>query len=236
MQKAILFICLLVVGTVSLSAQRIQGEGDVVKQEIDLETITGVRLGFHGDIVITQGSSQKIVLEGQQNILDNIKREVRNGTWRVNFDKSVKNAKPVKIYITMATLKDAGVSGSGNLSSKGSFTGLGDLELYVSGSGNVDLQVEAEDVDGSISGSGEINLSGSASSVDVSISGSGDFDALDLKSENCEISIAGSGDAAVYVTGSLEVRISGSGDVRYKGDAARVKSSISGSGDVREVD
>ena len=223
--------------TLNLNAQwkSINGEGDVVKQEIELETLTGVRLGFHGDIYITQGTPQKIVMEGQQNVLDNIKREVNGGVWKVYFDKSVKNAKPVKIYITMATLEEAGVSGSGNLESKGAFENIGDLDTYVSGSGDVKLEIDAEDVESAVSGSGEIKLSGRAERLECSISGSGDVRAMDLRVGDCEVAISGSGDVEVHATGELEVSISGSGDVKYKGEPAKVKSRVSGSGDVREA-
>jgi uncharacterized protein YaiE (UPF0345 family) len=175
-------------------------------------------------------------MEGQQNILDNIKRDVDGGIWRVNFEKSVRNAKPVKIYITLATLEEAAVSGSGNISSTNTFQNIGDLEIGVSGSGEVNLSVGADEIETAISGSGDIFLKGSANMLEASISGSGNVDASDLKTSDCEVSISGSGDVTVYCTASLEAAVSGSGDVRYKGDAAKVKASVSGSGDVNEID
>ncbi len=213
----------------------IHGEGDVVKQELKLESFDGVSLGFHGDIFITQGSTQKVEVEAQQNIIDNIKLEVKSGVWRVNYENNVRNAKPVKVYITMPKLTRASVSGSGNLVSTGKFTGVNHLETSVSGSGNVELDVDAQSVDGGISGSGEIELSGSANSMDMSISGSGSIHAKNFEVGEIHLSISGSGDANVFVKESLNASISGSGDIRYRGDAAKVKARISGSGDVREM-
>lgn len=220
---------------IALQAQ-IKGEGDIVKEEIQLETLTGVALGFSGDVVLTQGSTQKIVMEGQKNVLDNIKRTVKNGMWHISFDKNVRDHKPVKVYITMATLKDVAVSGSGNISTTNVFKGLGDVDVAVSGSGGIDVQMEAQDVESAISGSGDVRLSGKASTLELAISGSGDFDCQDLRTDNCEIAISGSGDAKVHCTGTLEVAISGSGDVRYVGDTPKVRASVSGSGDVLPMD
>ncbi|MDX1408404.1 MAG: head GIN domain-containing protein, partial [Saprospiraceae bacterium] len=224
MKQFIVLISLMALATISCEAQTIRGEGDVVKQEIDLAAITGVKLGFHGNIVLTRGSNQKIVLEGQQNILDNIKREVKNGTWNVTNDKNVRNAKPVTVYITMATLREASISGSGNITTTNAFNNLGDLKTAVSGSGNIDLEVVAGDITASVSGSGEIQLRGSASSLDIHISGSGDVKAEDLNVTDCMVHISGSGNARVHASGSLEATISGSGDVRYRGEAAKVRS------------
>ena len=214
---------------------QVKGEGDVVKQELDIATFDGVKLGFSGDIYLTQGSTQKVVVEAQQNIIDNIKREVKNGTWYVGFDRNVRSHKGVKVYITMATLTEIGVSGSGNIVTESSFTGLDHVDAYVSGSGDIKADLQANAIEGGISGSGKIHLKGSAGSLDMKISGSGDIMAADLKVGDCELSISGSGDAQVWPTGSLEASISGSGDIRYKDDAANVKARVSGSGDVRKM-
>jgi len=219
-----------------LTIAQVQGSGDIVKQEITLEKLSGVRLGFSGDIILTQGSTQKIVLEGQQNVLDNIKRDVDDGIWNVNFHKGIRNAKHVRIYITLASLAEVYVSGSGNISTTGTFRNLGELETGVAGSGNINLDVEAGNVEAAISGSGDITLQGTADNLEVMISGSGDVRAVDLRTTNCEVSISGSGDATLYCTSSIESAISGSGDVRYKGDPSKVRAAVNGSGDVKEID
>ena len=240
MKNAILIVSCVLCASIQSHAQNwakkaIHGEGEIVTQEITLDKLSGVKLGFHGDVFITQGSTQKVVMHGQQNILDNIKREVKNGAWYITNERNVRNAKDVKIYITMSTLDVAKVSGSGSIVSEGKFRALGDVDLGVSGSGDLILDLEAADIDCGVSGSGEIQLKGSANMLDISISGSGDIDGVGMMVSDCEVSISGSGDVSVYVTESLSSRISGSGDIRYKGDAAKVRSSISGSGDVREI-
>ncbi|MDX1476836.1 MAG: head GIN domain-containing protein [Saprospiraceae bacterium] len=233
--KHITLLTLLVAAMgMPLQAQSINGQGEVVKQEIQLATLTGVKLGFQGNIVLTQGSTQKIVMEGQQNVLDNIKREVKNGTWGVYNKKNVRNAKPVTIYITLANLQEVAVSGSGNITGTNRFRGLGDLGIAVSGSGNIDLEIEAADVSASVSGSGEVRLAGSAANLALRISGSGDVEAEDLQVTDCTAHISGSGNARVHASGSLEATISGSGDLRYRG-AANVRSRVSGSGDIKKM-
>jgi hypothetical protein len=236
MKKAYLYLLSFLFLPVISNAQPISGQGDVVKQEIQLETLKGVKLGFSGDIILTQGSPQKIVLEGQQNIIDNIKRDVNDGIWRVNYERGVIQSKPVKVHITLATLEEAVVSGSGHITGTNTFQNLGDFDAVISGSGGIDLSVNAGDVEANISGSGDISLKGSARTLEARISGSGEIRASDLQTSDCEVSISGSGDATIHCTSSIETAISGSGDVRYKGNAEKVKASISGSGDVREID
>jgi len=233
----ILPACLFLLPLLS-SGQRgaISGEGEIVKQEISLEKIHGIWLGFSGDVILTQGQTQKIVLEGQQNVLDNIKRQVEDGIWHIYFEKNVRQHKSVKIYVTLSDLTDVSLSGSGNISSSGTFNNLGDLDIAVSGSGDIQLSILAGRIDCAVSGSGEVKLEGSGTAIDIAISGSGDVDASGLHTMNCEVAISGSGDALVYCTQSLDAAISGSGDIGYRGGATKVRAAVNGSGDVTEMD
>lgn len=213
----------------------ISGDGPVVKKELSLDAFDGVRNGINGDIYITRGQPGKVVVEGQENILENLIMEVSGGILKIKFDKMVRRAEPVRIYLTMETLTEVSVSGSGSLVTTNSFSGLSDLNVAVSGSGDISLDVAARDLHAGVSGSGDIKLTGSADKLDLSISGSGSVDATDLASGECQVSISGSGDATVYVHDQLDARVSGSGNVRYKGDVARIHSRVSGSGKVRSL-
>jgi hypothetical protein len=214
--------------------QGIDGEGAVIKQEISLSPIDGLDLGFGGDVILTPGQTQKIVIEGQKNIIDNIKRDVSNGIWRISYIKNVDDAKPVTVYITIPTIKHVGLSGSGSIKSTSKFSGLKDVDIAVSGSGDIMMDIEARETGIRISGSGEIQLAGSTEALEVAISGSGDVMTKELMASRCKVQISGSGDAAVYVSGDLETSISGSGDVMYRGDAS-VTARISGNGEVRKL-
>jgi hypothetical protein len=209
----------------------IRGEGPVVKETLDVDDFNAVTLAFSGNVYLQQGNTQSVVVEAQKNIIENIETEVRNGHWKIKFDKSVRKHDRVKIFITVPTLTEANISGSGDIDSEGKFTGLGDFKSRISGSGDINMDIEAKDVTSTISGSGGIKLSGSADAIDIQISGSGDVYAEDLQVVDCRVKISGSGDSRVHATGSLEVRVSGSGDVRYKG-GPKVTAKVSGSGDV----
>ena len=212
----------------------ITGEGDVVKRTLEVDNFDGIVLGFHGDVYLTQGSSQKVEVEAQANIIENINTEVKNGVWHVNNKRNVRNTKKVKVYVTMTDLSKAAISGSGNLVMTNTFRNLDDVKLSISGSGDLEASIEAGDVSSHISGSGRILVKGSAKSNDMHISGSGDINARDLEVETCEIHISGSGDCSVFVNQSIDAHVSGSGDIDYKG-SPNIKSRISGSGDIRKM-
>ena len=224
-----------IIGAQNFWKNAIKGEGPVVKKEISLPEFEGIRNGFSCDVIITQGSSEKIVLEGQENILDNLELDVAGNILKIKYDRMVKKAEPVKIYITMTNLVEAVLSGSGSLSTTNHFSGNKDLHIAVSGSGDVSLDIDAIDIDMKISGSGDIYLKGSGDDLDMTISGSGGIDSRDLSANNCKVSISGSGNATVNVRQDLDARVSGSGNVRYRGDVARINSRVSGSGSIHSL-
>lgn len=228
----IVILCVSLVST--LEAQKrwwagsLSGQGPVVEQELDLDAFEKISLSISADVYIKQGAEQSIMVRGQENIIENLITEVQDKTWRVRFDRPVRRSQSLKIYVTIPNLSAARVSGSGNIESENSWRS-DSFYAGVSGSGNVQLMVETENLTSKISGSGNIKLGGSTKAYEVQITGSGNVKADELIAEQCKVRISGSGDARVDVKEQLDVRISGSGDVLYTG-RPRVNSKISGSG------
>lgn len=196
------------------SAQKISGQGSTVNQTLNLDKFESLGLGISAKVYLTQGS-QSVRIEAQQNIIDNIKTEVKNGSWNIDFKQRVNNHTDITIHVSMPTIEALSIGGSGEIIGKSNFNNLGNLAL-------------------AIGGSGTIELAGSAKDVEISIAGSGDVKTGNLKANNCEVSIAGSGDAYIEVNNDLDVSIAGSGDVHYRGKP-RISSSVAGSGSVKSM-
>src|SRR5690606_21024772 len=142
---------------------------------------------FHGvdlrgalDIKITKGATQKVEVEAQANIAELLQLEVRNGICRISTIESYETSKPFTVHITLPALDHVEVAGSGDVTSTTPFT-MEAMTVKVSGSGDVELAVQASSVKADLSGSGEIKLTGSASTLDAQLKGSGDIKAVNLK-------------------------------------------------------
>lgn len=208
----------------------IRGSGPIVSQEFNLAPVSGVVLNLPGDVFITQGSEQEIIVEGEENILDDIQLDVRSGIWEITTRRCTRDVDNLKIFITLPVIEELSIVGSGNIVSE-NLLDVEDIILNIVGSGNLDAAIDADDVRAGISGSGDILLEGVANDVELSISGSGDYRAFDLETLTTDIRISGSGDARVTALDFLKVRISGSGDVRYRGNP-QLDVAVSGSGRV----
>lgn len=209
----------------------VNGDGAIVSEEISLRDFDGIELKISADVYIRQGAEQKVIIEGQRNIIDEIERDVDNGIWRIDTDRCVRyDNDDLRIYITIPDITLLRISGSGDIISENTLV-TDDIELTISGSGTIDAALDSDDINAKISGSGDMILEGRADVLTFTISGSGDLHAFNLQLRAANITISGSGDADVRVSDELDVRISGSGDVSYKGNP-QIDANISGSGRV----
>ena len=210
------------------------GRGAIETRTLVMDDFTGFKNTISADIYISQGDEQKVIIEAQENIIDILSLDrVESGFWTIKYDDLdfVGRIKPVKIYITVPSLDKLETSGSGDVRGETSFTDLDKLELVVSGSGNIFLDLESEALELTISGSGNINLSGEAKTIGAKISGSGNIKAFDLLSNRVICRIAGGGDGRLSVEDHLIALISGGGDIIYKG-TPEMHVRVSGSGKV----
>ena len=212
--------------------KRIQGEGPYLTRDIELPPIKGIVIRNSADVVLSQGNRQRMTVEAQENIIDNLRTEVSSGILYISNRKPVWRTRPVRIKLRIEDLTDVRVSGSGDIVSDGRFDDLDDLEVIISGSGDIKLDVEADNIYARIGGSGSITLKGDARSGDFRINGSGSIYANELETKRGSARISGSGGIHLFATSHLNARISGSGDIIYRGDP-EVDSSISGSGNIR---
>jgi hypothetical protein len=245
--RTIYIVLFVLIATISLSAINCnvnnssslssQDDKTLKKEERKVEKIDAISMGIAADVKLSQGSPQSIVIEGAARDLEKIitetdgsklKIRTRPGTWHIN---------KVKIYITMENLKELNISGSGSVNAESPINAT-DLDLSVSGSGNIEIsELSVTNLKSHISGSGSIMLSGKNTEVkshEMHISGSGDIDVAKLPTQEADIHISGSGNCKVMASNKLIARVSGSGNVYYTGKPV-IDARVSGSGKIREM-
>lgn len=227
---------IVVSGSCDWNFWRIRGSGVIIEEIRGVPSFNSLDMNISADVFFSQGAVQSLRLVGDDNILPHIDTEVKgDGVLEITSKKSYRTDVGIKVYAVMLQIKGVILSGSGTIQGQGSFT-TDNLELKITGSGNMDMEVDANEIQSLISGSGPIKLEGTALFHRIDIPGSGNMNALDLITNRCEIRISGSGDCHVYVNSVLDVEISGSGNVYYMGSPGSVTSHITGSGQVIKLD
>lgn len=210
MKNSLYIFVVMFLSTTLLTAQN--------REVRNVENFNKISFGFPGKLYLKQGSPQKVELEGDSDVLQEVETEVDGGRLRIGReDKWFKwnsNDDRITVYITVPNIEGVSVSGSGHIIGQTTIR-TDDIDLNVSGSGSLSLEVEASgDVDAGVSGSGDMDLKGHFESFESDVSGSGKV-SLDARIDN-----------------TADFGISGSGKIEASGSADRVKAQISGSGKV----
>jgi hypothetical protein len=224
------------IATAQWGSKKIKGNGNVVTIERSVGDYESIASAGWFDVILVSGKEGKITLKGEENLLEYIETEVKNGKLTIKKEKGV-NLKSsswkggIEVTIPIEEVNAVSLAGSGDVISKTTIK-TETLKASLAGSGDVSLSVEATDFEASLSGSGDMNLDGSANSFKVSVAGSGDIDAFGLNADYVEASVAGSANLNVTANQGIKARVSGSGDITYKGNPTKIDSKTSGSGDI----
>ena len=212
----------------------VRGSGRISTQQRSVSNFTGLETDGSIDIQVAQGD-YKVEVEADENIqqyietvVENGKLKVRfrNGTWLNHYNRAV-------VHVRAPVLNDFETHGSGNITGDGKIADAQRMNIVISGSGDIELNLDCPAIVTETHASGNITLSGDCKSINTKIFGSGNLEAKHLKSETANIEVHGSGDSEIFASESLDVKIYGSGDVRYDG-SPKISSDIHGSGSVEK--
>jgi len=229
----ILTIIMSFIGFTAIQAQQVKGNGNVLSQDRNVGSFTGIKNSCSADIFISKGESGSIKVVADENLLEYISTSVQNGTLIIDTKKNIWNSKKMEIYVTMNNLTSLDLSGSGNMNCSDVLKG-NNVNVRLNGSGDLHANLEVNNLDLGISGSGNAQFSGVRGSLKISVSGSGDVEASNLQLENCSTSTNGSGDMKLSgAVVDLSIKVSGSGDINaYNLKAVNASITCNGSGDV----
>jgi len=237
--KTIAGILLLTLISTSVRAQfftkKIKGNGDITTITRDVSDYDQVGIAGDFDVKLFKGEEGTINITADENLLEYIVTEVENGNLKIKPEKgyNLTSRKSIEITVPFEAIDGVSLAGSGDVFSN-DIINSNKLRLSLAGSGNMDLNVSAGDVDSSIAGSGNIKLKGNADNFNCRISGSGNLNGYDLKATVANASIAGSGNVKVNAVNEIHAKIAGSGNILYSGDPEIVKSKSAGSGSVKK--
>ena len=218
--------------------KRVSGNGTIHTEEHTVTDFKNVHVSGGMDVFLVQGDVKPVKIETDDNLLQYIE-VIQQGNDLVIRQKKGYNLDPsdkIKIYVSSPVYNHIQLSGAGNIVSESKITNPEDMEIDISGAGDVKMDLKAPAVKANMSGAGSISLKGDTKDVDLTLSGAGSAHCFDLLAENSKVRISGVGDAEIYASVSIDAHVSGVGDVKYTGGASNVSQHVSGAGSVKKVD
>ena len=238
MKKTVILFSLILLATTSMNAQwwgskKISGNGDMVSDSRITSDYDDILLVGSLDVELISGKEGALKVEAESNLQEYIITKVKDGKLKISVKEGVSldpsRNMNIKITVPVETISELSLTGSGDFYNSGVLK-ASNLKLNVVGSGDMVLNLDAQEVSGAITGSGDVKLKGTTGSLNCKVTGSGDFMAYDLKAVRVEAAVMGSGDISVFAKESLKARVSGSGDISYKGNPEKQDFKTAGSG------
>lgn len=217
------------------SSETIKGNGEMTSEKRNTGDYDEISLVGSMDVELVTGTEGNLTIEAESNLQEYITTEVNGNTLKISVEKGY-NLKPsrnngIKVTVPFKDISSVEVTGSGDLWNTSKITSK-KFSTKVTGSGDVKLELDVENLEGAVTGSGDIHLTGKARDFNCKVTGSGDFKAYDLKAENVEATVMGSGDIQLTANSNLKAKVMGSGDIKYKGNPGKQDFKTSGSGSV----
>jgi uncharacterized Zn-binding protein involved in type VI secretion len=214
------------------SGASVRGSGTQIEETRVLSGYSALVLDAPIDVTLKAGSTERVTLRADDNILPLIETKVIDGRLEIvtRSGVSFSTRHPPKATVEYKQLNAIRMKGSGDV--RADVIKAPVLELVIGGSGDVIIdRVEVDVLGISAAGSGDVTARGRAKRVGVVVEGSGDVDVAGVEATEAAVRVRGSGDVKVDAAERLEVDVSGSGDVRYRG-LPQVKKKVRGSGSV----
>ena len=211
------------------------GSGQTSTQNRPVNGIQRITHNTIGELSIRQSNSESLTVEAEDNLQPLIETTVQNGTLeiRVKANTSITTTKPVKYTLTVKTLEQLSMNGTGI--SIVSALNVPSFTVVMNGAGSTTLNaLSTNTLTATLSGAGSLNANGKASTQNITLNGAGRYRACQLEGNQVTLNLSGAGGAVVNAKTALSITRSGVGSVQYVGDPTVTKSG-SGLGSITKL-
>ena len=211
---------------------KVSGDRNVVIKERKPEAnFTGIKVSSGIDLFISQGNTNAITVEADENLHDIIITEVRNDVLKIYSDKNIWRAKARKVYVTVENLSLLKATSGSDVYSK-TIIKIDEISISSSSGADIRIEVEAESIETSASSGSDIKISGTTINHASNASSGSSINAYNLKSENVIAKASSGANIDVFASHKIEAKASSGGDVDFKGNPTKVNKKSSSGGSV----
>ncbi len=218
-----------------LNIGQTNGNGNVTTETRNIEhDFTKVKGCCGLDIYLTQGDENKVVVEADENLQEQIETYVDNDRLVMRVEGNIGRSKAKKVYVTYKSIDEVDAS-SGSDMIFNSVLKAETISLECSSGADIEVEVFAKEVLADCSSGADIEVSGKATSLRADASSGSDIVAKDLLVVDCRADASSGGDITVNVKDKLVTEASSGGTINYYGNPSEISKNKSRSGSVRKL-
>lgn len=222
---------------ISCAERNFSSSGDEVQEKKALSGVTRLKIDGVFNLTISQSDEESIEVEGDEAMIKKLLIDQDGDLLSLKMEEDVVDGffddKNLRITISIKDLKELNYEGVGNVKTNGLFK-VADLKLLGNGVGNLELELDAQEIDADFDMVGNIKLQGKANRAIFINNGIGNLDASQLIVQDMDVNSSGIGKVEVNCVGDLSLIVDGIGKVSYTGNPNIIKKEVSGIGKVEE--
>ena len=227
---------ILLLAIITITGTAFAGNSDET-QNRDVHNFNAIKVSTGIDLYLTMGTSETVKIVADDDIIDDIKTEVKDGTLHIymkrnNWFNWGGINKTRKAYVSVKELVELHASSGSDVESENTLEGES-LDVSASSGSDIELDVHYKNFSIDASSGSDAEISGNVKYLKAEASSGSDIDASDLESQFCKVKASSGSDVSVTVTEELEADASSGADIVYYGNPKMRDIDESSGGDVR---
>jgi hypothetical protein len=212
----------------------VKGDGNVTTTNRELTgDFNAIEVSRGLDVYLTQGDTESIRVQADENLQDIIKVEVENGILNIYAEDNISSSASKKVMVNFKTLDRISASSGSDLVSTNIIT-ADELKINTSSGSDVELEVEVEHLICESSSGSDITLSGIAHTFRAEANSGSDIKAAKLNAVTTRAEANSGADITVNTSKELTASANSGGDIKYYGNPDKVEKNDGPSGSIRK--
>ncbi|MBQ4914724.1 DUF2807 domain-containing protein [Maribacter sp. MMG018] len=205
------------------------GNGTVVEETREItDDFTAIHASEGLDVYVTQDDDFSITVEADENIIDLIGTDIKNGRLKIHAIENIGRATK-KVFVSLPDVTSLQSSSGAHLTTQNTIKG-DDINIDSSSGSITNIEVTADQIDIDASSGANIEIAGKAREVYVDGSSGANINAKNLLSKECRADGSSGANISVNVSDLLTADASSGANISYSGEATVKKNkSVSGS-------
>ncbi len=174
------------------------------------------------DVFLTQGDTDRISVQADENLHDIIKTEVIGNTLKIYTNENISSSQSQKVMVSFRTLSKISAASGSDVYATNKIT-VESLKLETSSGSDMTLDVSTNSIDCESASGSDLKLSGSTVSFKAQASSGSNIHAGDLTSNSAHVSASSGADITVKTLKVLVAKALSGGEVSYIGTPEKIE-------------
>ncbi len=210
-------ISLMVYLRASISFDVVEGSGNVIRKEVETRDFQNLVLRGRLHAYLSADTTDRIIIEADDNLVDLVVREYSNGTLTVYLDQPISKGSVMNIYVHAMDLNSLHLSAGSVAHTEKPLTGKNFEHILQAGAKST-LHLHYEKMDLKAHAGAVTNLEGMVDTFRVVSAAGAVVDAHGLRVNICDIEAKAGSVNNLYVTGALHGSASHGAVIHYGGN------------------